>query len=151
MSVFIHAQGVKTVHGGDQKMAKFCLRSCWMTPKVIPKTFVLNFTVWIISSSVYSLNFSRVHTETAKSKFLKNVTNSWPLASNLQNIFLVHFSPLQYPGKIQITLEKIVLTVSQYNCSNKIPLFTCASGVQSSKANKGGAYEILNFSISFCV
>ena len=30
MSVFVHAQGIKTVHagGGDQKMAKFCPRSC---------------------------------------------------------------------------------------------------------------------------
>ena len=31
MSVFVHANGIKTVHarGGGQKMAKFC---CWMTP-----------------------------------------------------------------------------------------------------------------------
>ena len=30
MSVFVHAQGIKTVHtrGGGQKMAKFCPRSC---------------------------------------------------------------------------------------------------------------------------
>ena len=30
MSVFVHPQGIKTVHaeGGGQKMAKFCLRSC---------------------------------------------------------------------------------------------------------------------------
>ena len=30
MSVFVHAQGIKTVHegGGDQKMVKFCPRSC---------------------------------------------------------------------------------------------------------------------------
>ena len=30
MSVFVHAQGIKTVHTGwlDQKMAKFCPRSC---------------------------------------------------------------------------------------------------------------------------
>ena len=32
MSVFVHAQGIKTVHaggrGGSQKMAKFCPRSC---------------------------------------------------------------------------------------------------------------------------
>ena len=34
MSVFVHAQGIKTVHagGGGLKMAKFCPRSCWMTP-----------------------------------------------------------------------------------------------------------------------
>ena len=34
MSVFVHAQGIKTVHagGGGQKMAKFCPRSCWMPP-----------------------------------------------------------------------------------------------------------------------
>ena len=34
MFVFVHAQGIKTVHagGGDQKMAKLCPRSCWMTP-----------------------------------------------------------------------------------------------------------------------
>ena len=34
MSVFVHAQGIKTVHagGGGQKKAKFCPRSCWMTP-----------------------------------------------------------------------------------------------------------------------
>ena len=33
MSVFVHAQGIKTVHaGGCQKMAKFCPRSCWMPP-----------------------------------------------------------------------------------------------------------------------
>ena len=31
MSVFVHAQGIKTVHaGGGQKIAKFCPRSCWM-------------------------------------------------------------------------------------------------------------------------
>ena len=30
MSVFVHAQGIKTVHegGGGQKMTKFCPRSC---------------------------------------------------------------------------------------------------------------------------
>ena len=31
MSVFVHAQGIKTVHkggGGGQKVAKFCPRSC---------------------------------------------------------------------------------------------------------------------------
>ena len=33
MSIFVHAQGIKTVHagaggGGGQKMAKFCPRSC---------------------------------------------------------------------------------------------------------------------------
>ena len=30
MSVFVHAQGIKTVHKGEggQKMAKFCPRSC---------------------------------------------------------------------------------------------------------------------------
>ena len=30
MSVFVHAQGMKTVHagGGDETMAKFCPRSC---------------------------------------------------------------------------------------------------------------------------
>ena len=31
MTVFVHAQGIKTVHaegGGDQKMVKFCPRSC---------------------------------------------------------------------------------------------------------------------------
>ena len=31
MSVFVHAQGIKTVHAGGgvgQKMAKFCPRSC---------------------------------------------------------------------------------------------------------------------------
>ena len=38
MSVFVHAQGIKTVHaggggGGGPKMAKFCPRSCWMTPR----------------------------------------------------------------------------------------------------------------------
>ena len=36
MSVFVHAQGIKTVQtegGGVYKMAKFCPRSCWMTPK----------------------------------------------------------------------------------------------------------------------
>ena len=37
LSVFVHAQGIKTVHagggGGGQKMAKFCPSSCWMTPK----------------------------------------------------------------------------------------------------------------------
>ena len=34
MSVFVHSQGIKTVHagGGDQKMEKFCPRSCRMTP-----------------------------------------------------------------------------------------------------------------------
>ena len=35
MSVFVHAQGIKTVHakgGGGQKMVKFCPHSCWMTP-----------------------------------------------------------------------------------------------------------------------
>ena len=33
MSVFVHAQGIKTVHaGGGQKMAKFCPRSCCMPP-----------------------------------------------------------------------------------------------------------------------
>ena len=33
MYVFVHAQGIKTVHarGGGQKMAKFCPRSYWMT------------------------------------------------------------------------------------------------------------------------
>ena len=37
MSVFVNAQGIKTVHagGGGQKMAKFCPRSCRMTPNVI--------------------------------------------------------------------------------------------------------------------
>ena len=35
MSVFVHAQGKKTVHAGAgvQKMAKLCPRSYWMTPK----------------------------------------------------------------------------------------------------------------------
>ena len=32
MSVFVHGQGIKTVHAGS-KMAKFCPRSCWMPPK----------------------------------------------------------------------------------------------------------------------
>ena len=34
MYVFVHAQGIKTVHAGrgGQKKAKFCPRSCWMTP-----------------------------------------------------------------------------------------------------------------------
>ena len=37
MSAFVHAQGIKTVHegewvGGGPKMAKFCPRSCCMTP-----------------------------------------------------------------------------------------------------------------------
>ena len=32
MSVFVHAQGMKTVHEGGQKMAKFCPHSCWMLP-----------------------------------------------------------------------------------------------------------------------
>ena len=34
MSVFVNAQGTKTVHAGGagQKMAKFCPRSCRMTP-----------------------------------------------------------------------------------------------------------------------
>ena len=35
MSVFVHAQVIKTVHageGGGQKMAKFCPRSCRMIP-----------------------------------------------------------------------------------------------------------------------
>ena len=37
MSVFVHAQGIKTVNagaGGGQKMAKFCPRSCGMPPYV---------------------------------------------------------------------------------------------------------------------
>ena len=35
MSVFVHAQGIKTVHarGLGQKMAKLGPRSCRMTPK----------------------------------------------------------------------------------------------------------------------
>ena len=32
---------------------------------------------------------------------LKNITNSWPSASNLQNFFSTHFSWHHYPGKIQ--------------------------------------------------
>ena len=34
MSAFVHAQGIKTIHaeGVGQKMAKFCPRTCWMTP-----------------------------------------------------------------------------------------------------------------------
>ena len=34
MSVFVHAQGIKTVHaggGGGKKMAKFCPRTCRLT------------------------------------------------------------------------------------------------------------------------
>ena len=41
MSVFVHAQGIKTDHaggGGSQEMAKFCPRNCWMTPKTEIKT-----------------------------------------------------------------------------------------------------------------
>ena len=52
---------------------------------------------------------------------LKNITNYWPSASNLQNFFLTHFSWPHYPGKIQITLEQIFLTVGQNNYGNKIP------------------------------
>ena len=39
MSVFVHAQGIKTVHAGwgGQKMAKFCPRSCWMPPSLSTK------------------------------------------------------------------------------------------------------------------
>ena len=35
--VFVKAQGIKTVHAGwvGQKMAKFCPRSCRMTPNVL--------------------------------------------------------------------------------------------------------------------
>ena len=54
---------------------------------------------------------------------LKKITNSWPSASNLQNWFflLIHILAHQYPVKIQIKPEKIVLTVCQNNYSNKIP------------------------------
>ena len=38
MSVFVHTQGIKTVHegSGGQKMAKFCPCICWMTPNGEP-------------------------------------------------------------------------------------------------------------------
>ena len=55
------------------------------------------FTVWIICSSVI-LNFSRVLRP--RKVNLKNITNSWPSASNLKQIFL---------------------TVGQNNYGNKIP------------------------------
>ena len=38
---FALSQGIKTDHaggGGGQKMAKFCQRNCWMTPKTEIKT-----------------------------------------------------------------------------------------------------------------
>ena len=40
MSVFVHAQGIKTVHarGGGQKMAKFCPRSCCMPHNAVAST-----------------------------------------------------------------------------------------------------------------
>ena len=44
-------------------------------------------------------------------KNLKNITNSWPSASNLQNLFSTHFSWPQYPGKIQ--------NDTRTNCSNR--------------------------------
>ena len=38
MSVFVHGYWIKTVHArGGSKMAKFCPRSCWMTPSQNPK------------------------------------------------------------------------------------------------------------------
>ena len=61
-------------------------------------TIVLTFTVWITCSSVI-LNFSRVLRP--RKVNLKNITNSWPSASNLQNFFSIHFSWPHYPGKIQ--------------------------------------------------
>ena len=45
MSVFVHAQGIETVHPrreggwGGQKMAKFCPRSCWMTPYYVFRNY----------------------------------------------------------------------------------------------------------------
>jgi hypothetical protein len=44
---------------------------------------------------------------------LKNITNSWPSAWNLQNFFLSHFSWPHYPGKIQN-----FLTLGQNNYGN---------------------------------
>jgi hypothetical protein len=52
---------------------------------------------------------------------LKNITNSWPSAANLQNFFSTHFSGLSTMEKFEITLEQIFFTVGQNNYGNKIP------------------------------
>ena len=57
---------------------------------------------------------------------LKNIT--------LQNFFLIHFFPPQYPRKIQITLEKIVLTAGQNNYGNKIPFLIELSEIKVKKS-----------------
>ena len=45
MSVFVHAQGIKTVHAGGrgQQMAKFCPRSCRMPPYNIVLSSTLSY------------------------------------------------------------------------------------------------------------
>ena len=47
MSVFVHAQSIKTIHAGrGQKMAKFYPRNCWM-PSIWIKAVAL---IWILFS-----------------------------------------------------------------------------------------------------
>ena len=60
MSVFVHAQGIKSVHaeggGGGQKMAKFPPRSCLMHPRLLA---VLDFQT-MMNLKPYRISFHGV-------------------------------------------------------------------------------------------
>ena len=77
MSVFVHAQGIKTVQArgrGGLKMAKFCPRSCWMTPKITSEIFYK-----LIYLSAVSRDWASSKQLTASSR-LPTCLNIFPLS-----------------------------------------------------------------------
>ena len=51
MSIFVHAQGVKTVHAGGrgQKMTKFCPHNCWMPLNVNLQVLAFSEQNWFMN------------------------------------------------------------------------------------------------------